>query len=256
MKKTVLGVFVVGLCLCTAEMAAAQSAMGRAWQDRVYFNFNYLAETESNDFGESRTFTLYEEQARMETSIDMPSDGVLDFSAGVRVWKNLSVGIGYSIQSSTGTGVVSGSLPHPLFFDRPRTFSEDVDGIDRDETGTHIIFGWTIPFNEKFDVMIAGGPSFFRLHQEVISSVDAAETGSPFTTVLVEPVITERAASVAGANIGVDVNYILVAQGRTRIGAGLTLRYAAAQAELQLSSETVETKVGGFQIGGGLRVRF
>jgi hypothetical protein len=256
MKKTVLGMFVTGLCLCTAEVAAAQSAMNRPWQDRFYFNFNFLGETESNDFSESRTFTLYEEQARMESTIDMPSDGVIDFSAGARVWRNLSVGIGYSMQSSTGTGTVSGSLPHPLFFDRPRTFSEDVDGIDRDESGTHLIFGWTIPFSEKLDVMIAGGPSFFRLHQEVINDVNAAETGAPFITIIVEPVIQERKASVWGGNIGADVNYILVTQGRTRIGAGLTLRYAAAQAPLQLSATSVETKVGGFQIGGGLRVRF
>jgi hypothetical protein len=256
MMKTALGVFVAGLCLCTAEVASAQSAFARPWQDRFYFNFNYLAETESSDFTESRSFTLYEEQARMETNIDMPSDGVIDFSAGMRLWKNLSVGIGYSMQSSTGQGTVSGSLPHPLFFDRPRTFTDEIDGIDRDETGTHLIIGWTIPFSEKLDVMIAGGPSFFRVHQEVVSAVNAAETGPPFATVIVEPVITERIDSAWGGNIGADINYILVAQGRTRIGAGLTMRYASAQASLQLSSETQDTKVGGFQIGGGLRVRF
>lgn len=253
MKKSVVSFFVAGLCLCTAEVAAAQ---GGAWQDRVYVNFNYLAEIESTDFSESRTFTLYEEQARMDTSITMPADGVIDFSAGMRVWRNLSVGVGYAFQSSTGEGDVSGSLPHPLFFDRPRTFTDTVDGIDRDEAGTHLLIGWTLPINDKLDVMIVGGPSFFRLHQEVISSVNAAETGAPFTTVIVEPVITERKESAWGANIGADISYMLVAQGRTRIGAGATIRYASAQASLQLSSETQDTKVGGFQVGGGLRVRF
>lgn len=256
MKKRAWGVCATGLCLIMASTAAAQSGVSRPWQDRAYVNFNFGFETEEAQISETRNFTLYEEPARVSSALFIEADSIIDFSAGMRVWRNLSVGVGYSVQSTSGSGEISGSLPHPLFFDRPRLFDDEIDNVDREEAGTHLIIGWTLPFSDKLDVMVAGGPSFFRLHQDVVSGVNAAETGSPFTTVLVDPVITDRAASAWGINVGVDATYILVAQGRVRIGAGGFVRYAGANAELQLSAETVESKVGGMQFGGGLRVRF
>ena len=57
-------------------------------------------------------------------------------------------------------------------------------------------------------------------------------------------------------HLGFDAAYTVVANGSSTFGLGAFLRYAAANADLPVVSGTVETDLGGYQFGAGVRFRF
>lgn len=239
-----------------SQPAAAQSMMDTPWEDRVFGGISFGLDSGSPTVNDNRSFIIYGENATLQSSSDFDADGIIDLSVGARVWRNMGVAIGYHSKSSTGVAEISGTVPHPIFFDQPRTFTDTVDGIDRDESATHIQIGWMIPVNDKLDVFVYVGPSFYRLSQDVVSDLALAEQGSPFTSVVVQPTIEERKDSGVGYNLGADATYILYTRDRLRLGLGGFMRFTGAGADLQVSDSTVETDLGGFQIGFGARVRF
>jgi hypothetical protein len=64
---------------------------------------------------------------------------------------------------------------------------------------------------------------------------------------------TTTKGSQIGFNIGADLTYRFA----NNVGIGAILRYAAATVTLEPDGgESSDVKVGGFQFGGGLRIRF
>jgi hypothetical protein len=110
--------------------------------------------------------------------------------------------------------------------------------------------------NDNVDVLIYGGPSFFRLTQEVVSDVRTAEVGPPFTSVVAEAQVAEDKDSSTGAHIGADVTYKFYESGRFKVGGGAFMRYAGASSDVRVLDSDEPTDVGGFQFGFGLRTRF
>ena len=60
---------------------------------------------------------------------------VFDVAAGARLWRQLGVGVGVSRLSRSETVGLSGQLPHPFRFDRPRAVDGTEAGVAREETG-------------------------------------------------------------------------------------------------------------------------
>ncbi len=120
----------------------------------------------------------------------------------------------------------------------------------------HATLGWVVAVNDKFDVMVSGGPSFFRLTQDVISNVSQSEGGATATTVGGTFTKVESKKSVTGFNIGLDATYIAWSNDSIRLGVGGFFRFASAETELQMLSTSQPTKLGGAQFGLGARLRF
>jgi len=239
-----------------SQPAAAQTPLEEPWEDRVFGGLSFGVEGGSAEISDSRTFTVYEEAGSIETQASFGSDAIIDISGGVRVWRNMGVALSYHAKSTTGTANVQASVPHPIFFDRPRSYTETIDGIDRDEKATHLQFGWMFPINDNFDVFAYVGPSFYRLTQEVVAGASIAEQGPPFTTVIVQPTIETRKESATGYNLGADATYMFYTRDRLRLGVGGFLRFTGATADIQLSDSAFETDLGGVQFGIGARIRF
>jgi hypothetical protein len=244
--------------VCTLVMMVAREAAAQplAWTDRVYVNLNGGFESGSEDLNDTATRRVYGEDATFSSAQSVDSGGIFDFGAGARVWRNATVGIAYHQGSSSGDAAVQGAVPHPLFFNQPRSFSATVPDLERTERAVHLQFGYMILVTEDATVHVTVGPSFFKLRQDVVSDVTFSEVGAPFTSVTANPVVTEREDSPVGFNIGVDVAYQFYEVNRVKLGAGVLLRYTAATADLQLLQNTVESDLGGFQFGIGARIRF
>lgn len=253
MQKYLATLIVCGLTIGTAGQAAAQ---GQPWTDRVYFGLNFAVESGSTELTGSRTFTLYDEQARLDAAGKGDAGPLIDLSGGVRVWRNVSVGIGFQAMSSKSDATITGSIPHPLFFDRPRSFSETIPSLKRNEHAVHLQFGYTFPINEKMDVMVYGGPSFFSVSQDVVSTIDIGEAGAPFTSVIAQPTVTRQKESPVGGHIGADVTYKLYKFRKVGLGVGGFLRWAGASTDLRVLETDVSSDVGGMQGGFGLRIRY
>ena len=116
--------------------------------------------------------------------------------------------------------------------------------------------GYMIPIGTKFDVLLFGGPSWFRLEQPVVSNVTIAERGSAFTQVAVTSTVESRKKSPVGYNAGFDMSYLVWQNDSVRLGAGAFVRYTQAKTNVLLLQTEQPTEVGGLQVGFGGRIRF
>jgi len=254
MRKHFVTLVVCSLIAGSAGQASAQ--IGSAWTDRGYVTLNWAAQSGSTDLDGTTTFPLYEEQARLDTTGSAGAGPMFEFSAGARVWRNATVGIAFHRLVSKTDVELTGSIPHPLIFDRPRTLTQSLPGFERHEHAVHLQFGYMVPVNEKIDVHIYAGPSFFNISQDVLTSVAIGESGFPFGSVVTQPVVERHKDSPVGGHIGADVTYRLYNFKMLKLGAGGFLRYTGASTSFEMLETDIDSDVGGFQAGIGLRVRF
>lgn len=254
MHRKALTIAVCALCLAGAREASAQPIQD--WTDRGYFNFNIGFESTSGTLNDDANFVLYDEPGTKEVQASVDSGAFIDFSVGGRVWKNVSAGIGFHREATTGQATAEASVPSPVVFLSNRPVAVSADDLKRSERAIHLQVGYMIPLNEKLTVHVFAGPSFFRLSQDVVGDLTFAEQ-APFTTVNATPTVVNRSDSVTGAHIGGDVSYVLYDTGTAKIGGGFFMRYAGATGRVTvLDSDEVESDLGGLQFGFGLRVRF
>lgn len=255
MHRRILTVSVCCLLVVSARPASAQAI--QQWIDRGYANINVAFESRSGSLTDSVRFPIYGGSGEKSVQAEQDSGSLFDLSFGARVWRNASVGLGFHRGTTSGEAAVSAVVPSPVSFTAPaRNASVAVSDLDRTERAIHLQFGYMFPINDKVDVHVLAGPSFFRLSQDVVSDVTIAEVGAPFTSVNAAPVISERRRSVTGGHIGADVTYKLRDSDGVAVGVGGFVRYSGATADITIMDEDAETTVGGFQIGFGMRVRF
>ncbi|MFM8534601.1 MAG: hypothetical protein ACKOEC_13640 [Acidimicrobiia bacterium] len=254
MKRPV--VLLVIACAVLVGLADQASAQTGTWADRGYINVGWGVESGSSAMTDTQRRTVYEETATFNTATTFTSGSLFVFGVGLKIWNNMTIGVAYHQEQNDAEGEATGSVPSPFFFNRPRTLSAK-ELLNRKEMATHVNLGWVFPFSDKFDAMIYGGPSFFRLTQDVISSVTHNETGATSTTVRATLDTEERKKSQTGFNVGADVTYIAWSNDSVRLGVGGFVRYSSADVELEMLSGTAQpTKVGGTQFGFGARSRF
>ncbi|MGE0041210.1 MAG: outer membrane beta-barrel protein [Vicinamibacterales bacterium] len=242
-----------GLAVGTVHEASAQA---REWTDRGYININGGFQSSTVDLNDTADIRRYGEDGRLVVNGGADSGALFDISGGARVWRNVSVGLGFHRGTSSSSASVQGSVPHPVFFSQPRNFSAEVGGLTHTESAVHLQFGYMLPLSDKLDVQFFVGPSFFKLTQDVVADVTIAEQGAPFTSVVVQPERATRKASATGVNVGADVTYMLLQRDGLKIGAGFFARYAGASASIRVIANDVSVDLGGFQAGIGARIRF
>lgn len=238
-------------------LAGVNDAAAQTDESRFFLSVSGAFEPGSQTYADDGTFTLYDEVGRLSVgSDDISSGAVLDFGVGVRVKGNFTLGANFHRTSGLGEASVTGQAPHPIFFSRPRSFSATVPDMKRTEQALHLSLGYRLALGEKLDVQFSAGPSQFRFTQDVVNAVTISEAGGAFTTVNATTASTTRKANSWGGHVGADVSYPVYQSGTTSFRLGGYVRYAEAASEFLVVSNSVNTKIGGVQFGGGLRVRF
>jgi hypothetical protein len=235
----------LALCVCAgaARPAAAQSMQ---WTDKGFVSVNAGVQVGSHDLTTTQSFDLFEETATVTTTSKVKSGGLFDIGAGYRVWENVAVGLTYSFTSSDSNASINGSIPDPIRFDNPRSISASAGGLKHKENVLHFDATWMMPVTDKIDVGFLAGPSIFFVNQDVVSSVPTTEPGPAVGT----PVLSGETKATVGVNLGLDVTYLL----SKKWGVGGIARYTWGSAKLASGDDSLT--LGGFQIGGGLRMRF
>jgi len=251
-KSVVLLLIVCGVFAGTAGKASAQ---GATWADRGYVNLGWGVESGSSAITGTQTATIYEETATITSTSEFSSGSFFDVGVGLRVWRNLTVGAGYHQEQNDTEAHLTGSIPSPIFFNRPRTLDQ-TEPLERKEKAAHLMIGWVIPINEKLDVMAYGGPSFFRIEQDTVSRVVPVENSTNFATVAADVDKITQKKSQTGFNVGVDATYIVWQNDSVRLGAGGFVRYTQADFTVDMLSTPQSTTAGGMQFGFGARLRF
>jgi hypothetical protein len=250
-------VFRVAVFVVVASAFASQaSAQALPWEGRGFLNLNFGIQVIADDAADtSASFQLYDETGTVTSTqaIDKQAP-FLDFGGGFRVAGNFGLGFAYSRLNVTGTAEVVAKVPSPIYYDQPRTATASLNALDHTENAYHFQALWMLPITDKVDVMISGGPTWFSLTQGVVTSPQITEVGPPYTTVNMTVSQSTLTASKMGFNVGADLTFRFA----NNFGVGGMLRYSSATVTLESagSDATSDVKVGGFQVGGGIRIRF
>ncbi len=227
----------LGAVVCAAAPAAAQTPA-----PRYFVDINGGAQPQSRTLATATGFDLYNETATVNTAQAVNGSGLFDARVGYR-WHSFYGSIGVSTFRGKGDGSLAASIPNPNVFGNPAVTTLTDTGLKRSETGTHLSFGWLVPLNDKADVDVFIGPSFIRASQEVMTADVVPGTQS------VTPGKTKQRGTANGVNVGLNASYML----RPMYGVGLFVRYAGGSFDIPAGKDL---KAGGFQFGGGLRLRF
>jgi hypothetical protein len=246
--KTVLKVL-IGLSLCAAASNASAQTLSPL-PPQYFANVNLGAQPQSRTITANTSFPIYEETATIDTTYLTPSGAFFEIGGGYHIGggypylRRVTIGASVSFFNHNGSGGLAGLIPDPDFHDRPAVVTQDLGELEHKETGVHVFVSYWWPISEKIDLAVSIGPSFIHVSQEVVSSMTVPE---PTQTVNVT--IDSESGTAVGINIGADATYMFT----PRFGAGAFIRYAGGSEDLPSAPDL---KVGGFQTGLGLRVRF
>jgi len=245
LSRTILLVAVLASTPC----AFAQQGV---LQDRGFILVNGGYQVMSHDFEASSTFRANVEDAHLATDYEVKGGLAFDVAGGMALWRRLTVGGGLTRFSRSTPSTLSGDVPHPFFFNRPRTVTGEVTGLKHEELAVHVQARVTAPIGSRLQVAAFGGPSWFQVTQGIVTTFTWNES-YPFDSASFASAVTERAkGSKLGFNTGADVAFFFTRQ----LGAGGGIQYSSATVELEAAGNVQEAKAGGVNVGGGLRLRF
>ena len=258
MRKSVLFnaiAALVSLASFPSEVGARQlPQLPQLFDGKLIVNVNVGIQVGDNDLARQSTFELYDENATVDISQTINNGGFFEVGGAYKLREKYGVGLSYAFLSNSGGGRVAGSLPHPLFFDQPRSFTVDVPDLKHTEHSLHFQAVYFMPFTDKVDFTFSAGPSLFSVKQGLVRGVSFSENPPAFTSVTIDSVdAPELKDSGWGFNMGADMTYAV----SPSIGVAALIRYTHGSVEFNLSdTQTADVNAGGFQLGGGVRLRF
>lgn len=249
--------------LLAPALAHAQttSPLSTPWEDRGYVQVVGGGQSGSHLLTDSSRFTIYDEEAAIDTSQTYGGGAVFGVGGGVKVWRNVLVGVHYTRQSQNVETSIRARVPHPLISNRFREAELRQDNLKHTENGVHLSATYLLPVREDLTLGFSFGPSFVGVSHEFARDVRVAETGAApaFDTVgITDAAFTRSSKTGTTVNIGADVNYDLpFSLGEVgRLGAVLGFRYAGGSVDLDGAAGPTEVKYGGAQLTGGVRLTF
>jgi hypothetical protein len=249
----VLAVVALAATPVQAQKPVAAAPAPGAWTGTGFITADAGAQLTKSSYTSSVSFPLNGETATMTTSSSPKTAPAILVRAGVRVWKNLALGVGVTAVSSTPALDVTATLPHPFFFNTQRTVAGRVTGLERREVMAALELSWMVPISRRLDMSLFGGPAFFNVRQEMAAKVKYTES-YPYDTATFSGVDSVQVSkSRVGFTAGVDVAYCFTKS----VGIGGQLRFSKATATLSpVAGSSSSVDLGGAQVGGGLRIRF
>ena len=219
----------------------------------VFVDANASYQLTSSDFSERVTFRENVEDGHFDTSYTVNGSRGLAIGGGGMFSQMLGVGGGLSRSSQRTPAALTGEIPHPFFFNTPRSISGDVPSLSREVLALHTYLRVRIPSGTRITLAVFGGPSIFRLKQDVVETVTSAEV-YPYdeATFRTATVVTVRKSTV-GFNAGGDAAFFLTRQ----IGIGVSVTFSRVSVIMPIEDgRTAQARVGGVSTLSGLRLRF
>jgi hypothetical protein len=178
---------------------------------------------------------------------------MFDIGVAYRFMGQLAAGFSVTTLSRDIDGTLSAQIPHPFYFNQPRSIGGTLPGMHHQETAIHIYAMYFVPLGSKLDLGLFGGPSHFTVKQDFATDVDYDAT-YPYDTATFTGAPLERiSGSANGYNVGVDIAWHL----SRMFAVGGLIRFTGASTTLTVDTRnTVDADIGGLQTGAGLRIIF
>ena len=244
-----------------AQAAPASTAARHFRRGWVDVNLGVAAAREKT-YSSTYDFELFDEMASGKADYRLPRGAEFDFGGGVLLTRNFGIGVSFVGTAHEDTAGLSLRIPHPFYANAFATDSKDTDApLRRVESVTNIQAVFVQDVTPALRVRLFAGPSLFRAQQDVVSDIEFDQAFlffSPANTIDITTYKTEQVGfdgvSGWGAHFGGDVSWFFTGV----VGVGGFARYSTGSVEFTdpASEKTATLKTGGFQAGGGLRLRF
>lgn len=252
--KTSLLLSILAITIGASASGQEATAPAKDRERRIRVLVNGLYNPADIGFSETSTFPLFLEEGRTTRSYDGGKGFVFEAGAIVAIPKVKGLGVMGSLElyQSDFDGTFEESLPHPLYFERPRTVAGDVAGLEYKENAVHLDAVYTREF-PRFTVDLFGGPSFFFTNTEVLDTVTTTSE-YPFDEATVRST-TNR--TLDDNPIGFNAGGALTWRLTDVVGISFQARYSHATIGLaREGGEEIDLDAGGFRVGGGIRLSF
>lgn len=256
MKSKPYWVLFLGLMLAAAVRPAdAQDASvtpNVSDEKRVRIFVNGLYHVTEASFDETSTFTVFLEEGRSERDYTKGTGPAFEVGGIFSITRSFGVMASVAFFSTDVDVTFTEIVPHPLLFDRDRSASGDMSGLDYQETDVHIDAVFTSELG-AITLDLFGGPTFFITDTELISEVTTA-SAYPFDAIEIANVGTTTVSENAlGFNVGAALTYRFT----DVVGVAFHARYSQGSLSLDSGSgEEIELDAGGFRVGAGIRLAF
>jgi hypothetical protein len=216
--------------------------------------------------GESRYGSVFEDIRSQETATftadyHLPLGAEFDFGGGVMITPSFGLGVSFAGTAHQDEAMLGIRIPHPTRFNVHATDSAPTENkLMRSEGSANIQAMFVSQLSSRVTTRLYGGPSFFRVRQDAVSNIRYEQffvSLPPVNEVAIieyeSIVIPFEDATGWGFHVGGDVNIFF-----TRVfGLGWFAKYSRGTVELpDPLAGAIELTTGGFQSGGGLRLRF
>lgn len=237
-----------------AHGAQAQPARrARAQSQKIRISINAADQVTSRTLSQNFSVPVNAEPASIATAIDVMSAPMFDVGGSYRFLNRLAAGVAYSVLSKTVGGTVDAKIPHPFFFNQPRSISGDLSDLQHRESTVHVFAMYMLPLSARLEIGVFGGPSFFSVKQDFANDIQY-QASYPFDTASFSGAPTETISrSATGYNVGTDIAWRL----SKTLAVGGLIRFTGASTTFDVTSgNTVDADIGGLQTGAGIRIIF
>lgn len=247
-----LSVYAIVLVLLATASADAQ-VTEKGWVD---VNLG-LATAAQKEFTSTRVLTISQELGGASAAYTIPRGASFDIGGGYMFSPRIGLGVSLAGTAHEDTAGLAISVPHPLYFNASAVDATVTsDRLTRTEGAWHLHAMVVAAATPRFRVRVFGGPSYVRAEQEVVSGIRYDQAFQVFgrgNVVDITSYTTEKSVGAgwgfhAGGDVAVFFNRVF--------GLGAVVRLSRATVEIEDYGPDHDIKVGGVQVGGGLRLKF
>ncbi len=248
----------LGQALAALAVLFVSPALAHAQQSWLAVNGG--GQFASHDFAHVVDVPLF--QTSLRADYPVKHGAVLDVGGGIVLpWSiglgpvRFGLGTSFSMASVGHDAAVHAEIRSSLVPAAPLRF-EGAATLARSEKGVHIQFAGNVPIGQRATVSLYGGPSYFAVSHDVVSSIEIPVVG---TGAIARSSAREVHTNWWGFNAGADVAFFLT----DRLGVGFGVRVTGATVRVEnllLRMATAErvrvaSRAGGVQVLGGVRLR-
>jgi len=250
-----MSVFIASMLVLYATLAGAQARRPRPPARRpgdLTVDLNVGAQVTGDEV--TQQFSIPKNVEPAPISVRQPFSSGIFVDGGVtkRVRRRLGVAIGVSFVPRDHDATVSASVPHPVFFNKPRAVSGTTP-LSQSQTAIHIDAAYLAPPRGRLWVTLLGGVSIVHIQQSLVTDINVADPFPFDAPTLSSAVTTNASATPIGFNVGVDLTW----RRWRRAGLGALVRYSRASATLTAGvAGATNVVAGGLQTGAGVRMSF
>jgi hypothetical protein len=219
----------------------------------ISLSLNGGLQTTSRAFSAASTFDRSGETGALRSEYSSDEPFAIDAGLHSVAADGLTASVAVTYTSKPFGGAVTADVPHPFFFDRPRTVNGASPSVRRRELALHFDAGWTVALSRSTRVAVVAGPSYFWVTQGLVTELSVSEA-YPYDTAAFLSVSTREASLHRwGYHGGVDLSQRMWRS----VGVGFIARYSRASFKFPIvEGQNATVHAGGLQLGGGVRLTF